>query len=178
MKKNTTLGGHERALNWRGVSTTLSVHSRPRTLDQAPRNRSKHDEEMGKKAKKHDGAAATDSHPEPKKLSAHQQRYAERKQLKKQVIELKAQHDEVNSLQKSRRGLSKGEKLRTKADKYALKKQKKALSDSIRKVTLQANDKTLTHKAAPRAAAPCGNAAAADDDEWRSLWEREARALG
>jgi hypothetical protein len=121
------------------------------------------------------GAVATDSHPDPKKLSAHQQRYAKRKQLKKQVIELKAQHDEVNSLQRSRQGLSKGEKLRTKAEKYALKKQKKALSDSIREVTLQANDKTLAHRAA---APPCGNAAAADDDEWRSLWEREARALG
>ena len=140
---------------------------------------------------------SADAHAEPKQLSAHQQRYAARKQLKKQVVELKAQHDQVNSLQRSRRGLSKADKLVSKADKFALKKQKRTLSLQIREVALMANDKTLPHKAAPRAAAaapaakPAGKAPAAKkagkapapaataaDDAWSTLWAREALALG
>ena len=92
-----------------------------------------------KKSKKHGvrynplargDAMAVDSQPKPKQLSAHQQRYAERKQLKKQVIELKTQRSKVSH-----------------ADRFALKKQKKTLSASIRSLTTQANDKTLTRKA-------------------------------
>ena len=95
-----------------------------------------------KKSKKHGvrfnpiargDAMAVDSMPEPKQLSAHQQRYAERKQLKHQVVELKSQRRKASG------------------DKFALKKQKKTLSASIRNLTTQANDKTLTRKAEPPA---------------------------
>ena len=80
-------------------------------------------------------AMAVDSQPqpEPKQLSAHQQRYAERKQLKLKVAEMKNQKRKVVG------------------DKFELKKQKKALAASIRNLTSQANDKTLTRTAAPPA---------------------------
>ena len=83
-------------------------------------------------------AMAVDSQPqpEPKQLSAHQQRYAERKQLKLKVAEMKNQKRKVVG------------------DKFELKKQKKALAASIRNLTSQANDKTLTRTAAPPAPEP------------------------
>lgn len=99
-----------------------------------------------KKSKKHGvrynplargDAMAVDSQPEPKQLSAHQQRYAERKQLKLKVTEMKHQKRKVSG------------------DKFELKKQKKTLAASIRNLTTQANDKTLiTRKAEPPAPEP------------------------
>ena len=101
-----------------------------------------------KKSKKHGArydplargdAMAVDSQPqpEPTQLSAHQQRYAERKQLKLKVAEMKTQKRKVAG------------------DKFELKKQKKALAASIRTLTSQANDKTLTRKnAVPPAPEP------------------------
>jgi len=88
-----------------------------------------------------DGSQADE---EPKQLSAHQQRYLERKALKAQVAELKTQRRKVS-----------------KADKFEFKKQKKSLSASIRGLTQKANDKTLAREASASAAAPAAAGAAA-----------------
>ena len=70
----------------------------------------------------------------PKQLSAHQQRYMERKALKAEAEALKAQRRKVS-----------------KSNKFECKKQKKALSNSIRDSIQRANDKTLV---LPRGAPP------------------------
>ena len=98
-----------------------------------------------KKSKKHGvrynplargDAMAVDSQPEPKQLSTHQQRYAERKQLKLKVTEMKHQ------------------KRKVKGNEFELKKQKKTLAAEIRNLTTQANDKKLTRKAESPAPEP------------------------
>ena len=48
----------------------------------------------------------------------------------------------------------KNQKRKVVGDKFELKKQKKALAASIRNLTSQANDKTLTRTAAPPAPEP------------------------
>lgn len=88
-----------------------------------------------------DAMAVDDAEAEPpKQLSAHQQRYLERKALKAEAEALKNQRRKVS-----------------KANKFECKKEKKALSASIREKTLRANDKSILQRPAPApepAAAP------------------------
>ena len=74
---------------------------------------------------------------EPKRLSAHQQRYLERKNLKARVTDLKTQRRKVS-----------------KADKFEFKKQRKQLNAGIREMTKKANDRTTLLRHASPAAAP------------------------